>query len=83
MSEEPGTVQYRVVVAKGDERVEGPDEATVVITVPVEVVAADGFDATAEFMRGRLKVAGHTGVLFDVLSSGDADRVLTRLASPS
>ncbi len=83
MSDESTAVQYRVVVAKGDERVDGPDGASVVITVPVEVAGADGFDATAEFMRGRLKVTGHTGVLFEVLSSGDADRVLTRLASPS
>jgi hypothetical protein len=76
-------VQYRVVVAKGDERVEGPDDAAVVLTVPVEIVRTEGFDATTEFMRGRLKVAGHTGVLFEALSSGDADRALTRLASPS
>ena len=32
------SVQYRIVVGKKDERVEGPDDADVVITVPL----ADG-----------------------------------------
>ena len=34
------TVQYRVVVAKKDERVEGPDDADVVFTVPLTDAAA-------------------------------------------
>ncbi len=55
------SVQYRVVVAKKDERVDGPDDADIVVTVPVAVAADDGFDATVEFMRGRLKATGHTG----------------------
>jgi hypothetical protein len=75
------TVQYRVVVAKKDERIEGPDDADVVLTVPVAVAGAPGFDATVEFMRGRLKAAGHTGVLLDVLKSGDATASISRLAS--
>lgn len=75
------TVQYRVVVAKGDERTSGPDDAEVTLTVPVAVVREGGFDATVEFMRGRVKVSGPTGPLFEVLSSGSATEHLVRLAS--
>lgn len=75
------TVQYRVVVAKKDERVEGPDEADVVVTVPVAVAADDGFDAAVEFMRGRVKASGHTGEILELLKSGEATAALSRLAS--
>lgn len=75
------SVQYRVVVAKKDERVEGPDDADVVVTAPVAIAAADDFDATVEFMRGKVKATGHTGALLDLLRSGDATAVLSRLAS--
>lgn len=77
------TVQYRVVVGKRDERVDGPDDADVVITVPVAVAESGEFDAAVEFMRGRLKATGHTGRLFDVLRSGAATDALSALASPS
>lgn len=73
-----GTVQYRVVFAKNDEAVEGPDDADVVVTVP----AADALtDPSVAFMQGVLKAVGHTGVLFDALRSGEAAAVLSRLAS--
>jgi hypothetical protein len=75
------TVQYRVVVRKGDERVEGPDDADIVITVPLSVASADGFDPDVAYMRGTLKAAGHTGALFDVLKSGKAAKALIHLAS--
>jgi hypothetical protein len=75
------TVQYRLTVAKKDERVEGPDDADVVITAPVVVVTADGFDATVEYMRGKLKATGHTGELLDLLKSGAVDAAFSRLAS--
>jgi hypothetical protein len=75
------TAQFRVAVTKKDERVSGPDDATVVVTVPLAVVAEPGFDATVEFMRGRLKASGHTGELMDVLKSGAATRELRALAS--
>lgn len=75
------SVQYRLVVAKKDERVEGPDDAEVVVSVPSAVVTADGFDATVEYMRGKLKATGHTGRLLDLLKSGEVDQALTRLAS--
>jgi hypothetical protein len=74
------SVQYRVVFGKKDERVDGPDDADLVITVPVEIVRAPGFDATVEFMRGKLKAAGHTGSLLDLLKSGTATTSLVTLA---
>lgn len=77
------SVQYRVVVAKGDERIDGPGDASLTLTVPVDVAAAADFDAAVEFMRGRLKAVGPSGALFDVLGSGEATGVLSRLASPT
>lgn len=74
-------VQYRLVVGKKDERVDGPDDAALVISAPAEAVAADGFDATVEFMRGRLKATGHTGELLALLRAGAIDRAFSRLAS--
>jgi hypothetical protein len=75
------TLQYRVVVGKKDERVEGPDGADVVVTVPLEIVTADGFDATVEFMRGRLKTNGPSGELLQALKQGDVQAAVSRLAS--
>jgi len=74
------SVQYRLVVAKKDERVDGPDDAELVVTAPLASVCADGFDATVEFMRGRVKATGHTGELLALLRSGDATAALTALA---
>jgi hypothetical protein len=73
------TVQYRVVVAKKDERVDGPDDADVVVTVPVAVAAAAGFDPTVAYMRGELKASGHTGQLLDLLKSGTAATAIAAL----
>ena len=75
------SVQYRLVVAKKDERTEGPDDAAIVVSVPVAIATADGFDATVEFMRGKLKATGHTGELLELLQSGPVDAAVTRLAS--
>ncbi|MFT4866069.1 MAG: hypothetical protein ACI9N0_000331 [Ilumatobacter sp.] len=75
------SVQYRVVVAKKDERIEGPDDADVVITVAVVDAAADNFDPTVAFMRGKLKAAGHSGQILDLLKSGDATAAITALAA--
>ena len=33
------SAQFRVVVAKKDERVSGPDDAEIVLTVPVDIAA--------------------------------------------
>jgi hypothetical protein len=73
-----GTVQYRVAFGKNDEAVEGPDDADVVVSVPAADAATD---PSVAFMQGKLKAVGHTGVLFDVLRSGEAAAVLSRLAS--
>jgi hypothetical protein len=72
-------VQYRVVVAKGDERVAGDPDARVVLTVPLAVAAAEDFDPAVAFMRGDLKASGHTGVLIDVLTSGAAAAAIAEL----
>ena len=75
------TVQYRVVVAKKDERVAGPDDADIVVTVPAAIAIADGFDPAVEFMRGKLKASGHTGGILDLLKSGDAASAIADLAT--
>jgi len=73
-----GTVQYRVVVGKKDERVEGPDDADVVVTIPL---ADAGTEPAVAYMQGRLKASGHTGVLLDALKSGAAAEAIARLAA--
>jgi hypothetical protein len=70
-------IQYRVVRGKRDEMVDGPDDATVVITIALADV---GLDPTVAYMQGKLKAAGHTGVLLDALRSGEIGRALTALA---
>jgi putative sterol carrier protein len=75
------TIQYRVIVGKKDEIVDGPDDADVVITVALADVLADGFDPTVAFMQGKLKSTGSTGALFDLLRSGAAATALSRIAS--
>jgi hypothetical protein len=75
------SVQYRVVVAKKDERVEGPDDADVVFTVPIVDAAAADFDPTVAYMRGVLKASGPTGVILDELKSGAAAAAISALAS--
>jgi hypothetical protein len=74
-------VQYRVVVGKRDERVEGPDDAAVVITVPLAAVLDDGFDPTVAYMRGVLKSTGSSGRLFELLRSGEVATALERVAA--
>ena len=75
------TTQYRLVIKKSDERREGDDDATTVFSVPADLVAGDDFDATVEFMRGRLKVTGASADVFAELKSGAATAALNRLAS--
>lgn len=77
------TVQYRLVIAKSNEIVEGPDDAEVVVTVPLADAAEDGFDPTVAFMRGRLKTTGSTGAFFELLRAGEVAAAISRLASPS
>jgi hypothetical protein len=75
------SVQYRVVVAKKDERVDGPDDADVVFTVPLVEAAAADFDPAVAFMRGVLKASGPTGVVLDEIKSGAAAAAISALAS--
>ncbi len=75
------SVQYRVVVAKKDERVDGPDDADVVFTVPLVDAASDGFDPTVAYMRGVLKASGHTGLVLDELKSGAATTAIASLVA--
>jgi hypothetical protein len=72
------TVQYRVMFAKKDEAVQGPDDADIVVSV----AAADtGLNPAVAFMQGKLKATGSTGVLFAMLKSGEMQPVLARLGS--
>ncbi len=75
------SVQYRVVVAKKDERTDGPDDAEIVVMVPLVDAAADDFDPTVAFMRGKLKASGHTGQILDLLKSGDAKSALAGIVA--
>ena len=75
------SVQYRVVVAKKDERVDGSADADIVITVPMVDAAADDFDPVVAFMRGKLKAAGHTGQILDLLKSGDVAVAINALVA--
>ncbi|BAN01851.1 hypothetical protein [Ilumatobacter coccineus] len=75
------SIQYRVVVAKKDERTAGPDDAEITITVPLVDAAADGFDPTVAFMRGKLKAAGHTGRILDALKSGEAKAAIADIVA--
>lgn len=71
------SVQYRVAFGRKDEAIDGPDGADLVISID----ARDAMGDLAElFMLGRLKAVGHTGVLFDVLRSGEASAMLARLS---
>jgi len=75
------SVRYIVVVAKKDERVDGPDDAEIVITVPLVDAAADDFDPAVAFMRGKLKAVGRTGEILDLLKSGDAATAIAALVA--
>ncbi|MEY2996092.1 MAG: hypothetical protein RLZZ39_917 [Actinomycetota bacterium] len=73
-------VQYRLVLGKKDERVDGSDDADVIVTV----AAADAsLDPSVAFMLGKLKSTGPTGPLFDELSSGETRRRLDALLAES
>jgi hypothetical protein len=73
-------VQYRVIVGKKDEIVDGPADADVIVSVPLVDVQADGFDPAVAYMQGKLKSTGPTGPLLDLLRSGEAAAELSRLA---
>ena len=58
MSDAAPTVQYRLFIAKANEVVDGPDDAAVVVTVPIDEVRDPSFDPAVAYMRGRLKTTG-------------------------
>lgn len=63
-------------MAKKQEVTEGPDDADTVASI---ALADAEMDPSVAFMRGKLKITGPTGPLFDVLSSGDAARIISDL----
>lgn len=74
------SIQFRLVVAKKHELAHGPDDADTIATI----AAADAdLDPSVAFMRGKLKITGPTGPLFDALSSGDAARIIADLLHQS
>ena len=75
------SVQYRLIVGKKDEIVDGPADADLVVSVPLVEVQTDGFDPALAYMQGKLKSTGPTGPLFALLRSGAATSELTRLAA--
>ena len=77
------SVQYRVVVGKKDERVDGPDDADVVVTVPLVDAAAADFDPTVAYMPGVLKAAGNSGRVLALLASGEAATAIAALVASS
>jgi hypothetical protein len=77
------SVQYRVVVGKKDERIDGPDDADVVVTVPLVDAAAADFDPAVAYMRGVLKAAGNSGRVLDLLASGEAATAIAALVASS
>lgn len=72
------TVQYRVVFKKNDEAVKGPDDADVVVRIDAKYAA---MNPTAAFMAGKLKAEGNTRRLFEALWSGEAEKIISQLAS--
>jgi hypothetical protein len=70
------TIQFRLVMGKGDERISGPDNADTVATI----AKADAtMDLSVAFMKSKLKITGATGPLFDALSSGQAATIIAEL----
>lgn len=72
------TVQFRVSFGKGDEAIDGPDDADVVVRIDAKNAS---LDPTVAYMSGKLKAEGHTGQLFESLWSGQAAEAISRLAS--
>jgi len=75
------SVQFRVVVAKKDERTTGPADADVVVTVPLADASEPGFDPVVAYMRGALKASGDTGAIIDLLVDGTAATEIATLVA--
>lgn len=70
-------IRYCVTISRKEEVCEGPEDASVVITVSA-ADAAD-LDPTTAFMLGKLKTQGSTGALFRGLRSGEVATTLRRI----
>jgi hypothetical protein len=70
------TVQVRLAFSKREERVDGPDDADVVVTIGVADAAVE---PAVAYMQGKLKATGHTGRLIDALQSGEIAAAVARL----
>lgn len=70
------TIQFRLAIDKKVEIATGPDDADTVATI---ALADADLDPSVAFMRGKLKITGPTGPLFDSLSSGEAARIISDL----
>lgn len=75
------TVRYKLMAGKALGIEEGPDDADVQVIAEIADVTAEGFDAAASFMRGKLKNVGSTGRFFELLKAGEVDAALKRIAS--
>jgi hypothetical protein len=70
------TVQVRLALSKREERVDGPDDADVIVTIG----AADAtVEPTVAYMQGKLKATGNTGRLIEALQSGEIAAAVARL----
>ena len=70
------SVQVRLALSKREERVDGPDNADVIVTIGV---ADATVEPTVAYMQGKLKAAGHTGRLIEALQSGEIAAAVARL----
>lgn len=70
------SVQVRLALSKKEERVDGPDDADVIVTIGVADAAVE---PTVAYMQGKLKATGHTGRLIDALQSGEIAAAVARL----
>jgi hypothetical protein len=70
------TVQVRLALSKREERVDGPDDADVVVTIGVADAAVE---PAVAYMQGKLKATGHTGQFIEALQSGEIAAAVARL----
>ena len=70
------SVQVRLALSKREERVDGPDDADVVVTIGVADAAVE---PAVAYMQGKLKATGHTGRLIEALQSGEIAAAVARL----
>jgi hypothetical protein len=70
------SVQVRLALSKREERVDGPDDADVVVTIGVADAAVE---PAVAYMQGKLKSTGNTGRLIEALQSGEIAAAVARL----